>query len=200
MRISKNPEERRAELIAIAGKLFVEEGYNNVKVSDIVKQAKVAQGTYYYYFKTKQDVLVSVIESMIAVMATELKQLAENKQMTYTERFTVIMRRMLTPLDANAPIMKLVNNASETSHRTMDTLRTNMVLPIVTKLIIDGAAAGEFKKYNNHAEIVQIMFEGISSALHSVYASGQDGELYLLIQGFSEMSQVLLGIERMELI
>ena len=48
IRITKNPEERRKELIDIAERLFIKKGYEQTAVSDIVKKAKVAQGTFYY--------------------------------------------------------------------------------------------------------------------------------------------------------
>ena len=61
MRITKKPDERRQELIDIAEQLFIKKGYEQTAVSDIVKKAKVAQGTFYYYFKTKEEILDSII-------------------------------------------------------------------------------------------------------------------------------------------
>ena len=65
IRITKNPEERKKELIDIAEKLFIKNGYEQTAVSDIVKKAKVAQGTFYYYFKTKENILDSIIDRYI---------------------------------------------------------------------------------------------------------------------------------------
>jgi AcrR family transcriptional regulator len=51
MRVTKDPEIRRKELMDAAEKLFLEHGYEETAVSDIVKKTGVAQGTFYYYFK-----------------------------------------------------------------------------------------------------------------------------------------------------
>lgn len=53
-RITKSPDERRNELIDAAEMLFIENGYDQTSVSDIVKKVNVAQGTFYYYFNPRK--------------------------------------------------------------------------------------------------------------------------------------------------
>jgi AcrR family transcriptional regulator len=65
-RIVKAPDERRSELIATAQQLFYTKGYERTAVSDIVKAVGVAQGTFYYYFDSKQAILEAVVEALIA--------------------------------------------------------------------------------------------------------------------------------------
>ncbi|MDR3050269.1 MAG: TetR/AcrR family transcriptional regulator [Oscillospiraceae bacterium] len=72
-RISKAPEERRQELIEAAGTLFRTQGYERTMVSDIVRQVGVAQGLFYYYFESKQDIFRAVMDQFIGV---KLEQLA----------------------------------------------------------------------------------------------------------------------------
>ena len=45
IRVVKDPEERREQLLDVAEKLIIKKGYEHTTVSDIVKKAKVAQGT-----------------------------------------------------------------------------------------------------------------------------------------------------------
>ncbi len=61
-RIVKDPETRRTEIIDIAEELFLKSGYNETAVSDIVKRVGVSQGTFYYYFKSKEEILNAIIE------------------------------------------------------------------------------------------------------------------------------------------
>lgn len=58
------PEDRRAQLVACALQVFREKGVADTLVSDIVRAAGVAQGTFYLYFKTKDDVTDAVFEMM----------------------------------------------------------------------------------------------------------------------------------------
>ena len=65
-RIVKTPDERRSELIATAQRLFYTKGYERTSVSNIVEELGVAQGTFYYYFDSKQAILEAVVEELIA--------------------------------------------------------------------------------------------------------------------------------------
>ncbi|MDY5997469.1 MAG: TetR/AcrR family transcriptional regulator [Erysipelotrichaceae bacterium] len=60
MRVSKDSEERKQELIDTAEKLFSEKGIANTAISAIVKELNVAQGLFYYYFKSKDDVIEAI--------------------------------------------------------------------------------------------------------------------------------------------
>ncbi len=62
MRVTKDPEVRRKELVEAAEELFRTKGCEETSVSDIVKKVGVAQGTFYYYFESKDDVLDAVLD------------------------------------------------------------------------------------------------------------------------------------------
>ena len=55
--MAKTKEERRNEIIETAGKLFEEKGYEQTQVQDIVNEIGVAKGLFYYYFKSKDEVM-----------------------------------------------------------------------------------------------------------------------------------------------
>ena len=92
IRITKNPEERRIELINIAEQLFIKKGYENTAVSDIVKRAKVAQGTFYYYFKTKEEVLDSIIDRYIKTTVEGYEKIANEKGPNAVEKILNILQ------------------------------------------------------------------------------------------------------------
>ena len=71
-RISKPPEERRQELIETARELFMSQGYEKTMVGDIVRQVGVAQGLFYYYFRSKQDIFLAVINQFTEERIGEL--------------------------------------------------------------------------------------------------------------------------------
>ena len=58
-------ERRKQELLQIAYRLFISRGYENTSVDDIIAEAGIAKGTYYYYFETKEQMLEEVIGMMI---------------------------------------------------------------------------------------------------------------------------------------
>ena len=64
-RTRKQPEERKSELIETARRVFREKGYAATSVTDIVKEAGVSQGTFYFYFEDKEAVFDAVAETIV---------------------------------------------------------------------------------------------------------------------------------------
>ncbi|MDC3414171.1 TetR/AcrR family transcriptional regulator [Aquibacillus sp. 3ASR75-11] len=58
-----NGEESRLLLLTIAAEEFAKKGYQQTKVSDIVKQAKVTQPTFYIYFQSKEALFQELVDS-----------------------------------------------------------------------------------------------------------------------------------------
>lgn len=56
-----DPDARRAQLLEAARRVFAERGYQRASVSDVIKEAGVARGTFYNYFESKRAVLHAVL-------------------------------------------------------------------------------------------------------------------------------------------
>jgi len=92
VRITKAPEERRSELITTARKLFFTKGYEQTTVSDIVKAIGVAQGTFYYYFESKKDVLDAIFEELINEQQAILRAIVEDDSLSAIPKWTKAIR------------------------------------------------------------------------------------------------------------
>jgi AcrR family transcriptional regulator len=55
--------DTREQILNTALQLFAERGYHKTKISDIVKAVGVAQGTFYWYFKSKESIALEMIEN-----------------------------------------------------------------------------------------------------------------------------------------
>ncbi|MCW2276993.1 TetR/AcrR family transcriptional regulator [Heliophilum fasciatum] len=97
-RITKKPEERKAELLEAAYRLFVKKGYHHTAVSDIVKEVGVAQGTFFYYFATKEDVLEAITERYIVRMLEDAKRITENPNLTAPQKLNDVLNSVLRNL------------------------------------------------------------------------------------------------------
>lgn len=60
MWISKEAEVRKKELLDTALDLFYERGYENTSINDIIKKVGVTKGSFYYHFKSKEEVLDTI--------------------------------------------------------------------------------------------------------------------------------------------
>ena len=55
----------RREIVEAANRLFYQRGYNQTSFSDIAQASWIPRGNFYYYFKTKDDILAAVIDVRI---------------------------------------------------------------------------------------------------------------------------------------
>ena len=59
---AESPPGKRERILEAAVRIFAEKGFYNAKVSEIARVAGVADGTIYLYFKSKDDLLISIFE------------------------------------------------------------------------------------------------------------------------------------------
>ena len=70
----------KGRLVESAKKLIAEKGYNNTKVEDITNEAQMAKGTFYTYFKTKEDIFIEILQNIFKVAQENLNEIQfENK-------------------------------------------------------------------------------------------------------------------------
>jgi len=70
--------DKPQQIIDAAVRVFARKGYYNARVSDVAKEAGIAAGTIYLYFKTKDDILVTLFrEKMAQFVATLRKSIAD---------------------------------------------------------------------------------------------------------------------------
>lgn len=55
-KVDHNKQQKRESLLDSAFSLFIDNGFNKTSIADIVKNAGVAKGTFYLYFKDKYDI------------------------------------------------------------------------------------------------------------------------------------------------
>ena len=81
-RIIKDTQVRMAEILDATEELFYTNGYHETAIRDIVKSIGVAQGTFYYYFKSKEEILEALINRQISKFLFELEKVVSADGMT----------------------------------------------------------------------------------------------------------------------
>ena len=84
-------ENKHQKILQAAIKVFSEKGFYNSRVSEIAKEANVADGTIYLYFKNKDDILISLFEEefgkVVRNMRAELSR--ERDALQKIKRFAI---------------------------------------------------------------------------------------------------------------
>lgn len=189
MRITKTKEERRLELIDIAFQLFSTNKFDEVKVSDIVAKAQVAQGTFYYYFKTKEDIVAAIISEHMEQMVGYLNVIADTRTVPVEKRLEQIMFLLTRPGHIEDPFMQLMSQLDEKMHLEVDQMRNQRLFPIIDRLCIEGMEKKLFRIYSYPHQAIKILFEGISAALHKPESHHE------VVRSIEELINTVLGTE-----
>lgn len=85
MRISKEPEERKQEILETAMKLFAQNGFEKTSISDIAKEIGVAQGLCYRYFPSKDVLFQTALNEYANILVSKMTKNINIKQDTLKE-------------------------------------------------------------------------------------------------------------------
>ena len=146
IRISKSPEVRKKELIDAALKLFMKKGYEQTAVSDIVKEIGVAQGTFYYHFKSKNELLLEVVKNIIFEIIEKIRQTAYDKEKDPVTKLNTFQELLNMSSLSNQELTKVIHQESNiVLHEKLASLMISGITPLLTKIIEEGKEKGVFK-------------------------------------------------------
>ena len=145
-RIVKDPEERKKELIDIAEQLFITNGYDQTAVSDIVKEVNLSQGAFYYYFESKEDILVAILEKNVAVMEIALRQTAERTDLDEAVKLNAMFNQLISVTISGKKIHNYIHQEmNATLHKKL--MKINLparIAQVMAEVISKGVEKGRF--------------------------------------------------------
>jgi AcrR family transcriptional regulator len=77
---TKEHELRKTEIINTTKTLFFQKGYDNTTIQDIIDTLGIAKGTFYYYFKSKEDLLDEIVDLMTTELSLRLQPIIKSKK------------------------------------------------------------------------------------------------------------------------
>ena len=174
-RIVKAPDERRSELIATAQQLFYTKGYERTSVSDIVKAVGVAQGTFYYYFDSKQAILEALVAELTAQQHVLYEAIVADETLNAIQKWTRAVQVIGDwKIERKAELLALarviLKDENVLLRHKLRTQKVQMAAPILTEIIVQGIAEGVFETAHveEAAEIVYAISEAFSDTLADI--------------------------------
>ncbi len=144
----KKDKPKYKQIIDAAIVVIAENGYHQSQVSKIAKQAGVADGTIYLYFKNKEDILISVFEEKMEMFADNLKPIVlEN--ISASEKLFKMIKNHFTVLADNhhlATVTQLELRQSNLALRLKINAILKNYLILLDSIIKEGIENGEFEK------------------------------------------------------
>src|ERR1700704_2470720 len=167
--------DKREAILRAATKVFAGNGYFNSKVADIAREAGVADGTVYLYFKSKEEILHSIfdrnMEEAIADGRRRLEEIADPG-----ERLRRIAHMHLDRLGADRDLAIVFQVELRGSTKFMEEFSAAgfaEYLKLIRSTFEEGQQAGVFRSELNAKVAAKILFGALDEMATNWILSGR---------------------------
>lgn len=140
-KVDENKKQKREALLNTAYELFTTKGIHSTAISDIVKQAGVAKGTFYLYFKDKYDIKNKLVAHKTGDLFREAGSAMLNAKVQGLEdQLIFIIDHIIDALVRDLPLMNFISK--------------NLVMGALRSTLLTGEAAGN-ETYDQFLSLVE---------------------------------------------
>lgn len=180
-RIVKDPDVRRSEILDVAQRFFYQNGYQQTSIQDIITEIGIAKGTFYHYFRSKQDLLDVLIERMVEQTLQSLEPVVADEELSAVEKLERFFGDIAAWKGANkAFFLDLLRiwykDENAILRHKVQTGSVEKTLPLLVQIIEQGLAEGTFAADcpADLAEIVLHISQGFSATLAQIILNEAD--------------------------
>jgi AcrR family transcriptional regulator len=150
----------RARVVHAARVRFLNEGVDGASLRKIASDAGTNIGMVYYYFKTKDDLFLAVVEEIYGVVLADLTQLLTSELPTQ-ERLQQLYQRIARITDEEFQVIRLVLREALVSSTRLARLGSRFLrghIPVVMACLTDGMANGQVRSELHPALLLAATF------------------------------------------
>ena len=138
-------EKTKSEILQTAVRLFTEKGWNNVNVEDVVKEVGVTRGAFYHYFKSREDLIMAVLEKMF-IDDNPFEAASKLEGVNALEKLRFVLKVNLLSNYASPAMAAEAHKAMDNPaiFRSEFISQLNTIAPYIEKLLIEGNQDGSF--------------------------------------------------------
>ena len=159
-------EERKDQILDAASDVFAEKGVHESRMDDIVQKSGLSKGALYWYFKSKDEILITIFERMFAREFDNLEKLAESESsaterlLQFTELAIIDVKKMLKLMPIAYEFLSLAFRRKFVQDAFKHYI--NKFMDILVPVIQQGIDAGEFRQVDpvDVAIAIGAIFEG----------------------------------------
>jgi len=184
---------KHAKIIHSATKVFAKKGFFNARISDIAKEAKVADGTIYLYFNNKFDILISVFEEEIGGLIEQVtKSLAVEPDPR--KQLRIFATKHLTMMKKNKNLAEVIQIELRQSTKLIKDYRNNKFSAYIDIIstIIKAGQAQEIFRADIKPGIAKRAFFGALDEISRVWSLSLDTE-YTVDETINQIMDIFLS-------
>ncbi len=143
----RRTSDKHSKIIQAAIKVFARTGFFNARISDIAKEAKVADGTIYLYFNNKYDILLSLFEEEISKIIVQVKQAIEKESdpRKMLETFAIHHLKLVEKNEELAEVLQMELRQSNKFMKEYRNTRFVEYVDIISVIVHKGQETGIFR-------------------------------------------------------
>ena len=190
----KSAMERKNELLDVAEILFYTKGYSKTTISDIITTVGIAKGTFYYYFKSKEEIMDALIYRIVENDIKKSKQIAKDNKLSPVEKIFAIMNNQQSKnIESKIKIMEQLSKPENSLLQQKSiVLSIQNLSPILTLVVKEGIKKKIFKTVFPQEAIEILLVSG-----HMLFEPGlfqwSPKEIKTRINAFIDSIEKLLG-------
>lgn len=161
--MSANPPDKRRRILDAAVSVFAQHGFYNAKVSQIAKEAGVADGTIYLYFKNKEDILIQVfIDAMDEILRRQEEAIGQVQDpIDRLRTFIRVHFASVAESRAMAEVITVELRQSSKFMRNTDMKPFGRYLSMIARIVDDGVRTGVFARGSDPRLIARAVFGAV---------------------------------------
>ncbi len=139
--------DKPQQIIEAAVRVFARRGYYNSRVSDIAREAGIAAGTIYLYFKTKDDILVTLFRDKMAEFVGTLRKAiaGEPDAASKVRRLVSLHFSMLEENPELAEVVQVELRQGQKFFRDASSQEIGAYFALIGSVLEEGVAEGRFR-------------------------------------------------------
>lgn len=128
--------------------LFEQKGFTQTSIQDIVDELEVTKGTFYYYYSSKEQLLMDIHLEYIDELLANQAEIIQCRKSTNKEKIRNIIKHLIEDIETNGSRGRVFFR--EIRHLSRDNInivkqKRNQVRLNIEKVIRDGIEQGEFQ-------------------------------------------------------
>ncbi|BCC76793.1 TetR/AcrR family transcriptional regulator [Bacillus cereus] len=194
MRIIKEYEERRKEILETAERLFLTKGYTKTTVNDILKEIGIAKGTFYHYFKSKEEVMDEIIMRIIKEDVAKAKVIVSNPNIPVLEKlFRVLMEQSPKSGDVKDKMIEQFHQPNNAEMHQKSLVQSIIHLsPVLTEILEQGIEEGIFST-SYPQETIELLLSSAQVIFDDGLFQWKPEEMMRRVKAYIKMMEVSVG-------
>jgi transcriptional regulator, tetR family, putative len=132
-------------ILDVAEKMFIEQGFDQTSIAQILDATQIAKGTLYYYFTSKEEIMDAIIERWIERSFEQVRIWVEQKQLPILERLMGALASLNMQKDGQELLDHLHAPQNALLHEKTNQILLSKVPEILYPLFQEGFQTGEMQ-------------------------------------------------------